>query len=597
MDSLFYTLWRNKYLNDRIRLNRFENQKISIDYSYLEANYRHLLTLYTTINNKNNGDRDCNISIELNCSAFDHFALFVKFEHRYLINCLYLITNRTDVNLFHSDALLHITKLTLELNNFENVIFDIPEQVTDLTIRGCYFFKGIINFPSGLKRLDVVNYPVNLNTLPNGLTSLSVRERTLTLPKLFPPSLCTLSLYWKTYQCHHPACQLPDSLTDLRMKFEVHDLPTFNVPYTGKDFPNAILKITDPGQLEHLELYPWVSAIQIDYSSNSFWDQKLDYKQIKTIYGSPEPLIPGVLPPQLESFTSSFYNESLTSGLFSKHLKSLQLGVFDSPLAAGVLPNTLTNLQLFNFAQVIDQPDIIPNSVTKLTLKDITLVSPGALPSSITDLYLTSLTMFPTIINVIPNRVKTFGFNIASFNLMKGLSSPVQLPSSITDLRISLLTLGSIKPFLRLPTSLKSLDLYNIEIEKNLIPNGCVYLSTNKPISDNALPPSLTHLKLDLHYAHSEVINIPPSVDLLIVSLKNLDVNRDVVVKQNGILSLMKKHIMEMKETNIDRDIYIREPFLKKNLYNLKQTFFAGWGGFLAMLKRIFVSFSPSNKI
>ncbi|KAF2075699.1 hypothetical protein CYY_003013 [Polysphondylium violaceum] len=588
MDNLFYALWRNKYLNNRVRLKRFENHKIIIDYTYLESNYRHLLTLYTAINNKNNGDRDCNISIEFKCSDSDQFAQFENFEHRYLINCLYLTIKGIDINLFHSDALLHITKLTLELDNYEETRFDIPQQVTDLTIRGGRFAKDIINLPSGLKRLDVVFYPVNLNTLPNGITSLSVKQHILTLPKFFPPSLSTLDLAWEVNK-GHPVCQLPDSLTDLRMRFEVHDLPTFNVPYSGKDFPNAIFSIYEPGQLEHLELYPWVSAINIDYDPDSFWDQKLDYKQIKTIdsfYCSPEPLIPGVLPPQLESFTCEIYDQSLTSGLFSKHLKSLVLCEFDSPLTVGVLPNTLTNLQMFDFSQAIDQPDIIPNSVTKLSLKDISLVSPGALPSSITDLHLTCLNMFPTIINVIPNRLKTFRFTVSSFNLMKGLTLPVQLPSSIMDLRISLPNLGSIKSFLHLPTALRSLDLYNVEIEKNLIPNGCFYLSTNynKPISDNALPPSLTHLKLDIYYDHSEVINIPPSVDLLIVSYENLRVNRDVVVKQFGVLSLMKKHI----ETNIDK----RESNLKKNLLNLQQTFFAGWGGFIAILKRIFVSFS-----
>ncbi|KAF2075702.1 hypothetical protein CYY_003016 [Polysphondylium violaceum] len=575
MDNLFYTLWRNKYLNDRIRLNRFENQKISIDYSYLESNYRHLLTLYSAIN-KSNGDRDCIISIEFKCSDSDQFARFVKFEHRYLIDCLDMKTMEMDVNLFHSDALLHITKLTLLLNNFENTILHIPEQVTDLTIRGCYFFKDFINLPSGLKRLDVGDYPVNLNTLPNGITSLSVKQSILTLPKFFPPSLSTLDLAWELNE-GHPVCQLPDSLTDLRMRFEVHDLPTFNVPSTGKDFPNAILKIYDPGQLEHLELYPWISTIIIYYDSNKSWDQKLDYKQIKTIHSldSKMPLIPGVLPPELESFTSYFYCKSLTNGLFSKHLKSLVLDSFYGPLEVGVLPNTLTNLQLFNFAQAIDQSDIIPNSVTKLTLNNILLVSPSALPSSITDLHITSLDMFPTIIKVIPNRVKTLSFIVSSFNLMKGHSSPMKLPSSITNLSINLPTLESIKRLLRLPTSLKSLNLHNVEIEKNLIPNGCFYLSTNynKPISDDVLPPSLTQLKLNLPHKHSEVINIPPSVDLLIVSSENLRVNRDVVVKQNGILSLMKKHIMEMKETDIDIDK--REPFLKQNLYNLKQTFFA----------------------
>ncbi|KAF2077605.1 hypothetical protein CYY_001068 [Polysphondylium violaceum] len=571
MDTLFYALWRNKYLNDRVRLKRFENQKFTIDCSYLEENYRHLLTLYSAKNNNSSGDRDCNVSIELICSDADQFARFVRFEHRHLIDCLDLTIKGIDVNLFHSGALLHITKLTLHLDKFEKTRFDIPQQVTDLTIRGGDF--EIINLPSGLKRLDADFYPVNLNTLPSGLTSLSVRQDILTLPNVFPPSLSTLYLVWGTIE-GQPACQFPDSLTDLLMTFYIDELPTFNVPYTGKDFPNAALIIGDPAEVEHLELYPWVSVILFD---EGFHNQRLDYKQIKSIVdynGSQGLLIPGHLPPQLESFTSIFYHQSLTSGLF-KNLKLLDLSDFDQPLAVGVLPNTLTNLQIPSFAQAIDQPDIIPNSVTKLSLKDILLVSPGALPSSITDLQLYSFTISPTTVNVIPNRVKTFGFGISPLNLTKGLSSPVQLPSSITDLNIYLQTLGSIKSLLRLPSALKSVTLSNVEIEKDLIPNGCYYLSTNynKPISDDALPLSLKKLKLDLPYDHSEVVHVPPSVDVLIVSLKNLRFNRDVVVKELGVLRLMKKHIMEMKETDID----IRETILKKNLF-LFTNFFCNMG-------------------
>ncbi|KAF2075110.1 hypothetical protein CYY_003587 [Polysphondylium violaceum] len=542
MDNLFNALWRNKYLNDRVRLKKFENQKISIDYSYLEENYKHLLTLYTAINNKSNGDRDCNVSIDFKCSNPDQFAKFVKGEHTYLIDCLYLTTKEIDINLFHSDALLHITKLTLELDNYEKTRFDIPQQVTDLTLRGGHYAKNIINLPSGLKRLDADLYPINLNNLPSGLTSLSVKQSTLKLPKVFPSSLSTLALEWDTNE-GHPVRQLPDSLTDLRMTLTVDDLPTFKVPYTGKDFPNAILIISDPAELEHLELYRWVSVIQLEYGFNN---QKLDYKQIKsleTLDGSAEtPIVPGVLPPQLECFSSYFYSQSLTSGLFSKHLKSLELDSFNRPLAVGVLPNTLTTLYMPSFTQAIGQPGIIPNRVTKLTLKDISLVSPGALPSSITDFNI-NFTMFPTPDNVIPNRVKTLGLTFASLNLMKGLSSPVQLPSSITHLHVSLPTLESIKPLLRLPTALKSLVLSNIKIEKDLIPNGCYYLSTtyNQPINDDALPPSLKKLKLNLPFNHNEVVNVPPSVDVLIVSLKKLRVNRDVVVKQFGVLCLKKK--------------------------------------------------------
>ncbi|KAF2074053.1 hypothetical protein CYY_004622 [Polysphondylium violaceum] len=550
-EELFYSIWRNQYIASVVRNNRFQKKTIRITTSYLSENHQFLSLLDT---------RNYDIYIKLHCA--DQVDSYLNHPFKYIINAL-------NIYVKSAEALGQLSQLADHDNlkqlyiSFGNGIYELGFCLPASLVRLHFHSRRIPRImprytkrlPDTLKELilsDVVVDYANQN-VPDSLTSLVIRHNFgMRPPKVYPSSLKTLEFGWYSLD-EFSGTVIPAGVEDLKIVGRLEELAKFKV-YHDKVYRNATFKVYNQHQLAHLNRFPWVSKINLLTNVEDFENTLSTIERVDmSVYGFSSFTFPGYLPSQLEKNQSSrfqFFSNSpkiqLVDNIFPSCLQVLELPNLNTRVPFDLLPKSLTELDLSSYTIIgVDRDNMVPQGIRKLTLGDISSLPPNSLPNSITDLCITQITG-PIDQDVFPSNLEKLRFKI-TIDPHQQPQPKIILPSSITDLSISYNCkyrgFHSIKSLLTIPKSVVYLHLTNIVIERDLIPMGCYHLSTNyfQGLQDDVLPTSVRRLSLYLERCHNQIINIPPSIDLLITP-HQVFVNRDTSINEKGVLNYQKKN-------------------------------------------------------
>jgi len=536
MNEIFNSIWRDQILRSKIRNQRFNQRTIGVSLSYLERNHKYLSLLDTKtheiyIQFSRETELNKYLAHPLN-SLFNSVKLQLKSTE-----CLDGVKFPSSVRQF--SVTFMSGQLDLDMLSLTNI--------TDLTM--CFrnvssTYRG--DLPKGLVKLDVKGveseeHKPGLGPLPDTLTSLSISNYKLFLPPCLPPCLTFLRLRWEIIE-DDITINVPDTLLDLNIQEEMYITKRFNVP-KGKKFSGANVKILLEDDVEQLNQSQWVTNVTLS-DSNLL---KLLPSTIKSIHflskGQTKDtgLTMGCLPSMLQRFSvNDSLSEPILPGLLpssNNTLTILELPQYNHIITPDLLPSSITKLDISLYNHPITVPNVIPNNVKYLSIKDVSKISANILPSSIIE-----LNIYPDKLmiaqNVLPNSLITFRAyfkRLSSKFLTFGQS--IALPKSIVNLSLFLDSDSksqSIKSTL-IPPNVRSLELSNIIIKKGMIPASCFYLSTNyHPLKEGLIPKNVKQLYIT-HYEKLDYI--PPTIELLKLNnpLDSFPFS-DLSVKSNGVL-------------------------------------------------------------
>ncbi|KAF2077604.1 hypothetical protein CYY_001067 [Polysphondylium violaceum] len=551
--DLFFTIWRDRYIRNLIRNYKFSNQTIRVGLGYLDRNHQYLSLLDTV---------HYDIYIEFYCHENHVLLEYFKHPFSSLYNSVVVCLQYTiDDILNDGGGRFHKTVKKFEIEYPANLgalvnLSYIPAGVTDLSVN-CNNqhtdAEYACTLPPHLKKLSLSGIVFRNQRddqrmgLPDSLEYLFVSCGDLKLPKIFPSSLNTLHLLHNRLHESMPFIEIPESVSNVKAHGSVDSFSKYKVPF-GKVYKDCIISIDSTEELGQLHLFPWVSEVNLSGFSKTkpVFDQtrhlhvkKIHFQSCCSLeslpplleslkiyyYNRPTPI--GCLPNTLSVLELAVYNKPIPIGLLPQSLTSLRLFAFNYPLTRGALPSGITDLNLMSFnhqlepytlpkclkklningyGKFIDQVNIIPNGLVTLSLNDLTSVSPGTLPSSITQVTLCNIDFLVNHKEILPESlqklVASFKVSDAQQHFANQTNKLMELPSSITNLSLSAISFGidnkPIKSPIRIPKSVKHLEISDILIERDLIPDGCFYLSCNcaQPIAMDTLPRSIRVVNL-----------------------------------------------------------------------------------------------------
>jgi len=480
--QLFFLVFRNKFLRDRIRRFWLRGLKrLYISLRYFNKNYK---TLY------NLDLREIDIFIEFISRDGNFYELknFCRHPHNLLVRQIYIHTSTAEI--FKSFKFPnHLTSLSITIEDAQvrervDVSFHVPLQCENLFLncRNKYGIRFHGTFPQGLKRLSLWNI-----VFPGPKTSFPLSLRYLFISGVY------------NYNYKH--------LTKLNPLLEIHpDIQSRSKMPIIKKFQDFILEVENLSPSKH---------------------------------GAMRPIIPE---PPLVLYTLNFLDNNVPTNIIGKPPNTIQylsLGQNRCKIPVGWIPLSVTKLEIY-CETLIDEIGIIPTSVTELTiLSSMENIAPGSLPDSITKLEL-KLDVLIIPPNILPNRLKTLSI---SFNIATPPDYPFEmyLPISITNLAIKNKTWTSrrdsflpLHPYINIPPFVKRLVLSRILIECFTLPPDLYYLKTDYFPRLEWTPPNLRVLSF---FGQKDLIlEIPPTVFLLETINSFVAISRDITFKRNNIL-------------------------------------------------------------
>ncbi|KAF2075717.1 hypothetical protein CYY_002960 [Polysphondylium violaceum] len=534
--TLFFAVWRDRYVRKIITNQRVKNSIIRLSASYLDENFSFLSLL----------DTKCyNIIIQYVTETNDMASLeeYLNHPHRELVNSINILCSDSKDLLRYQDLFGGIDTLLQFQVVFDGGPFELkilPPSVTDLTLRyrgEWTFYRG--TFPLGLKKLELQRLECefdgpSVGVLPDSISDLTVRNYTLKLPERLPLSLVRLDLSWVRVPEGH-IVNIPETLEDLVLEENMRKFSSYKIP-KGKVFKDMSFRLYDKEQCDQLALNPCVRKVNIQaptlipyvpQSINSIYLSSGSDQENQQIIDNNKDRC--AFSENLTSLKWRTLDSPFGHGFFPNSLKVLNLGMFNQPLTPGLLPASLIELKLGSYDQPITSVGVIPRGVQKLTIRDLSKVSPKVLPNSLTHV---EISPYDLIVpkDVLPASVTVFQAvfqNLPTIYLPAPLGQNIYLPPSITDLdlylnfytRSSLIDANQFLKANTIPPHVKSLRLVFIHID-GMVPDGCQTLTTNmyQDLPDVQLPPSLTHLSLQDEVS---VKYCPPSVKLLSLPQKS----------------------------------------------------------------------------
>ncbi|GAM24764.1 hypothetical protein SAMD00019534_079390 [Acytostelium subglobosum LB1] len=397
-------------------------------------------------------------------------------------------------------------------------IDNIPEYImVSLTFAG----KTIVEFSEMLTSVKGVIVGLNID---------SPLDKPLT-PGLIPKTVKTLDIGSRYIHLLEPGV-IPASVTQL------------NLDYRQKLEPGFI-----PASVTNLKLQSYSEDLDVDVLPASITKLFLGNSYNK-------PLPPGVLPANLVKLHLGLcYRVPMENISLPKSCRKVRLG-YANNLKPFAIPPHVTQLAA-HFPPLVE--DIIPPSVTKLSIESNSSLEAGSIPVSVE--YLRFGTAFHEEIapGTIPNSVTNINLGVTFNNAINNLpdsilylrmSSNFNQPLSPGDLPARLETLIFGSEFDQelvagvLPSTLQVLEFgikfnqvltagvipngvrqlvfgarYNQLLEPGFLPNSITYLALgddyNQQLNPGVVPDSVTHLSLGLAYDHGQQLvagSIPESV-------------------------------------------------------------------------------------
>ncbi|KAF2074420.1 hypothetical protein CYY_004276 [Polysphondylium violaceum] len=522
MDKLFFTIWKNKFLRNKIRNEIWRDRVIDISVDYLKNNLKQL----------------DNISkhIRLDIYHKNQVEQYINCKHKHLINEIRFkidhdrkVQEERDYQFVSLDWNVFVFH-----HNLEKLSIDLNSTHVRLVDEGV----GIPALPDTLVELNIQVPDQYLNFLNGLLNNLPKQLKKLTLPDNF---LLTKE------------CRLPESLTDLQYKASCNSAMKLVVPNACKVLKSAqITAVNDQEVLWALE-QKWIGNLVIkgtivdpNLIPNRITNLTFDCKDQTFKAGSlhndivsltlhhniqlPKGMLPSKLkylclvdfnhrqideipfpfPSSLQELVLPKYTTTLKPNVLPNGLKVLDMHAYNNSFQAGHLPNSLQHLLLNSFRETV-RPNVLPNGLKTFRAFDPDMER-NCLPQSLTSLQLPCYRgkfdkvgclsnlkelrvhqVDPSIATLIPNNAKEFKLTFTTPQPIANLSNKSIQKLELVCLAMKLINLKKIiDRSLQLPLSLQSLKLTDIEVNvANVIPNGCVYLSTNRPINSVNLPSSL----------------------------------------------------------------------------------------------------------
>jgi len=397
MDTTFYLLWRNWYIRSQIRNIICKHLVININsLKELQDNHQYL-SVFTDRDKLDN-----KIFIRLKIQDREDFNQYVGSECRFVIN----------------DLELHSCRIRLDCDR-------VPHGVQRLS---CMVDQG-----TGGSGETIGGYPSSLTELIVQ-TRQNNRHRSFSNELLdsvlchLPPSLKKLTLPFE-YDISTKV-ELPATLEDLHYKTSVSNAKKMVVP-VNKVFVNFEVYIPTSRDLQWVHGQTWIGKIMLDRLAEDTITVGMIPSHIKDLnirvdlevddgafpeglnvlhYKSYLPISRLFLPQQLVYLYIEKFSQPLPRDALPPTLETLEINIYDCALLPGVLPPRLKRLQLKWFQRHKLELDVLPLSLTDLTL----------------DTFNHELKPF-----VLPPRLK-----ILNLNTFSGSIKPNSLPSTLTHLHL-----------------------------------------------------------------------------------------------------------------------------------------------------------------
>ncbi|KAF2078465.1 hypothetical protein CYY_000215 [Polysphondylium violaceum] len=562
--DLFYTVYRNKYLRNLIRDNKYRGLVKEITLDQLENDHQFIASLVDSYNTDNkfndNNTRNNNIIFKLIIFNYHQFDRFINGPHRHLINSIRI---NEKLSAFGVDR---------ELSWEEAIEFDL----------------GMI--PQGIQRLDItVDESVRgTGQLPDSITELKVNQ-SITYRQnevnffdhLFanlPPNLAKLALPYELKLIQRKVV-LPPSLIDLDIKAGSEILNNFVVQGLDRQFKSTIMKIDSAEDLEILENLGWINKIILGSRLGGKKVVVPHHVQHITNPYSSQPFKSITFPPNLKSLHWPKVDMVIEKGLFPDCLKSLNINLYDHPIEPAVLPNGLESLYiqckspleqgsvpcklktlfLYNYNHAL-KSNVLPVGLKSLTCNTFdNVLGSNSLPTTISYLELREFKGSFELVGPLNHLSKLFidtmdasvSILLANVKRIEIYCKKITPDCSLKHTAIKNLYLFKIgNPHTLstdfLPSDLVKLVMSNADIKSpNVIPNGCVFLKHDLFLEPSFIPSSV-----------KKIIRSKICRDLKIkVDLKYLDDN-------HGYLSLLSE------KDKIDNNIFIELCILDEDELN-----------------------------
>ncbi|KAF2073934.1 hypothetical protein CYY_004758 [Polysphondylium violaceum] len=376
IDRLFYSVYRNKFLQSSIRTKVLQNTVIEVDLDYVDKNYKY----FDILSSEQKLENGIFIKVKI------HDQRYFSCVGKHVIN--HLVIHRSH-NYCQDTGLKVLPEgvVKVDFHNLKDAIHDeyqLPQSLTHLTFSDSYDFQTsafvdnlLSALPPNVRYLslpsDMFIYDPKLPfVLPEALVDFKYETKYINVGKLVLPK-------GKQYKDYKIGIWTPEQLHFLRDQ-------TWIVNVLIQKVPQVLSERLIPSHIRVLELNfePYWEAIPLEKDQLPEGLQELRMRYYRGHINT------NVLPVGLKILMMSFYNQDIDDDILPEGLEHLQvtytsrngftigtlpssLTKFYTNLATGLksLPSSLTNLQLINYSQSFDSFNMLDN-LTKLSIYQFT---------------------------------------------------------------------------------------------------------------------------------------------------------------------------------------------------------------------------------
>jgi len=519
IDTIYFEVWRNKYIRNCIRNNQLRDTTIIIEnIDHLNDNCKHLSLL------SHNDMIEYQIFIRYDIDSIETLDQYIMNKNKHLINEISIdLTDIRDEKVFNCGFINDgIVKLKLSLCNGKQWSGRLPQSLREFSIVSNHSSdiagtadELLLNLPSHLVKLkisDISNtYSITTNEkimIPESLTQLEYYPQDINNYSKFlvPPNKDNLLEFGVTI-INIEDFQLLNNMswiTNINIYLDTDTfIPCGTIPsHVNEIFlpnNNTIEYGALPTGLEYLHL-----AFEEAFKPTKAFFQQIPHIKTFYVWEINITLEENIFPPTIESLHISHCQQPFGINVLPKSLTYLHLGEYNQQLQPFVLPNGLKELNIPEYNQALVK-NSLPTSLTKLTLQ---MDSPSTYSFQDVDVldklvYLSVSQLHSSLSRVLS---KCKSICIDSFYR-------INADFSLRDTSIEKLILcknpygESIPLEAILPHRLERLALFGFTISScDIIPKTCIYLKTNiKDFNSKLLAPSVEIFRSVSNYSNRSI--------------------------------------------------------------------------------------------
>ncbi|KAF2073960.1 hypothetical protein CYY_004747 [Polysphondylium violaceum] len=457
MNNLFFSLWRNIYLKQKVFLS-YTDYVIINNITKLDKHYNHLLSLQQN-----------NIPVVYHLNDLDHYFLYSSHRYKYIITHVivstYFYVNY--INLLQKDNAPIIFGVTITDKDKDPILLacDLPRLIKYYK----YTNGDLINkdyIPKSVTSVYLEFTSIDVGVLPNRVKTLVLENQKRDLQKKFntkclPPSLTQFRFHDREKKLSINLDKFPNLLYLNINSYKNVIKGNGSIKYlllaigSKKVLKNKIpITVT---QLKVKSLIP-LNKFKLPQNLIHLSYQMLNEKEriaLPSLPSSLETLIlkcclssyPKDFPPALANYTYTHHNYDETILFIPPKIKKLKAKFHYKLIEVPIIPPTVTDFKMayphYDFIKPMKLDHL--TNITKLTLRYNGDLFIGIIPPTVKDLYLLHTT--PIEKGVIPN-------SVTKLSLKCQYSVSVYIPNSVSTLKVNRET---DMRYMKIPTSVKVL--------------------------------------------------------------------------------------------------------------------------------------------